>query len=117
MELEFAILFRENETKRKKTQSSSAKKSKVYKNLYKVEESKDDYQNAFVYDVLSPAEQSEMQKYVDKKETEKLALLLKKKVVEEFKRKKKLREIMMIEEDQKKDKEPFGPESDADEKK
>lgn len=42
MDLEFSILFRENETKRRKAaskeSSSSARKQKIYKDLYKVKE-------------------------------------------------------------------------------
>ena len=101
MDIEFAILFRKEEMKRGRQHKSVEKKNKQYRHLYSAEGEKQEISGAFNVEVLSPTEEKEMKEYVDKKQTEKLALKLRKQVLQQFERKKKFRELMRFEEEKK----------------
>lgn len=90
MDIEFAILFRENETKRKKAGSkestNSSKKNKLYKDLYKFKGSDHSFSKNFHIHQMTTKEEAEMKKYVDRKFTERKVLSMIKDVKSQFKK-------------------------------
>ena len=64
MDLEFSILFRENETKG----PGSKKNASNYGHLYEVQEKRaNDFQDIFGENVLTNNEKDDMKRYVDRK--------------------------------------------------
>ena len=98
MDIEFAILFRENETKRKKAaskeSSTSNKKNKFYKDPYKFKGSDHSFSKNYQAHQMTAKEEAEMKKYVDRKFTERKVLKMIKDVKFQFKKEMRKKAIL-----------------------
>ena len=103
MDIEFAILFRENETKRRRAGSkeptSSSRKKKFYKDLYKFKGTDHSLSENFRAHQMTQQEEENMKKYVDRKLTERKALQLVKDVNRDFKKEMRKKAILKAREE------------------